>query len=135
MAEIVYSTQRTGFDPTKVYRNPRYFERAMADGVSRVTVVGDWPSVVAAYKAAGVEVVSVTGPVLGNVVPKAVATAINAAFPEGIGTDSGDQFSDDELRKIIEQVTGEKVHHKTGREKLVARYNELNAKAAQETGN
>lgn len=50
-----------------------------------------------------------------------------------LGTDSGDQFSDEQLRAIIEQETGEKVHHKTGREKLVARFNEINAaKAARQ---
>lgn len=44
-----------------------------------------------------------------------------------LGTDSADQFSDDQLRAAIEVATGEKVHHKTGREKLVARFNEINA--------
>lgn len=59
------------------------------------------------------------------------ADAKKAAGIEGskidLGTDSGDQFSDDQLRAIIEQETGEKVHHKTGRAKLIERFNELNA--------
>lgn len=59
------------------------------------------------------------------------AAARKAAGIEGgkidLGTDSGDQFSDDQLRAIIEQETGEKVHHKTGRAKLIERFNELNA--------
>lgn len=50
---------------------------------------------------------------------------------QGIGTDSGDQFSEDELRKIIEQETGEKVHHRTGREKLIEAFDRLNAAAAE----
>lgn len=50
---------------------------------------------------------------------------------EGIGTDSGDQFSDDQLREAIEKATGEKPHHRLGREKLVERFNELNAEAAK----
>lgn len=50
--------------------------------------------------------------------------------PAGIGTDSADQFSDEQLRAAIEAATGEKVHHKTGREKLIARFNEINAENA-----
>lgn len=46
-----------------------------------------------------------------------------------LGTDSGDQFSDDQLREIIEEETGKKPHHKVGRDKLIAKFNELNAKA------
>jgi len=49
-----------------------------------------------------------------------------------LGTDSGDQFSDDELRKIIEQVTGQKPHHLLGRAKLVEQFNSLNRQAAGE---
>lgn len=46
---------------------------------------------------------------------------------EGIGTDSGDQFSNEQLHDAIEQATGERLHHKTGRDKLIATFNELNA--------
>lgn len=53
--ELTYSSQKTDFDPDKRYRNPEYFERPEA-GVTKVTVVGDWPIVVEAYKAAMVEV-------------------------------------------------------------------------------
>ena len=53
--ELTYSSQKTDFDPDKRYRNPEYFERPEA-GVTKVTVVGDWPIVVEAYKAATVEV-------------------------------------------------------------------------------
>ncbi|WP_421090056.1 hypothetical protein [Pseudochrobactrum sp. MP213Fo] len=54
------------------------------------------------------------------------ATIINP----NLGTDSGEQFSDDQLRDAITQATGTKPHHKTGREKLIADYNALNLKAA-----
>lgn len=50
----------------------------------------------------------------------------------GLGTDSGDQFADDELRKIIERETGQKPHHNTGRAKLVEQFNALNAAASGE---
>lgn len=46
---------------------------------------------------------------------------------EELGTDSGDQFSDEQLRAIIKDVSGKAPHHKLGREKLVAQFNELNA--------
>lgn len=47
----------------------------------------------------------------------------------GIGTDSGDQFSDEQLRDAIEQATGKAPHPNTGRVKLIAQFNELNSKA------
>jgi len=53
--ELTYSSQKTDFDPDKRYRNPEYFERPES-GVAKVIVMGDWPIVVDAYKAAKVEV-------------------------------------------------------------------------------
>ena len=53
--ELTYSNQRGGFDPGKRYRNPEHFDKPEA-GVTSVLVVGDWPHVVAAYKAAGIDV-------------------------------------------------------------------------------
>jgi len=47
-----------------------------------------------------------------------------------LGTDSGEQFSDEQLRGAIEAATGQRPHHFTGRDKLIAQFNELNAKAA-----
>ena len=53
--ELTYSNQRGGFDPGKRYRNPEHFDKPEA-GVTSVLVVGDWPNVVAAYRAAGIDV-------------------------------------------------------------------------------
>jgi hypothetical protein len=53
--ELIYSTQSSGFDPEKRYRNPEHFERPEA-GVTGVVVVGDWQNVVDAYENVGVEV-------------------------------------------------------------------------------
>ncbi len=48
----------------------------------------------------------------------------------GIGTDCGDQLSDDQLRAAIEASTGRATHPQTKRETLIAKFNELNAQAA-----
>lgn len=53
--ELIYSTQSSGFDPDKRYRNPEHFDRPET-GVTSVLVVGEWPKVVDAYKDAGVDV-------------------------------------------------------------------------------
>lgn len=65
--ELVYTSQKSNFDPAKRYRNPEYFERPEG-GVAKVTLIGDWPAVAEAYKAANVEVA-----VVKTVKPKKVA--------------------------------------------------------------
>lgn len=59
MSEIVYSSQRRGFQPGRIYKNPRYFDGVLAPGATSVIVVGDWPGVVAAYEKAGIPVTKV----------------------------------------------------------------------------
>ena len=53
--ELTYSNQLSGFDPEKRYRNPEHFDKPEA-GVTSVLVIGDWPKVVDAYEAVGVDV-------------------------------------------------------------------------------
>ncbi|WP_032883454.1 hypothetical protein [Pseudomonas fluorescens] len=53
--ELTYSNQLNDFDPEKRYRNPEHFDKPEA-GVTRVLVIGDWPNVVDAYEAAGIDV-------------------------------------------------------------------------------
>lgn len=53
--ELTYSNQLNGFDPEKRYRNPEHFDKPEA-AVTSVLVIGDWPSVVNAYEAAGIDV-------------------------------------------------------------------------------
>lgn len=53
--ELTYSNQLDGFDPEKRYRNPEHFDKPEA-GVTSVLVIGDWPRVVNAYEAAGIDV-------------------------------------------------------------------------------
>lgn len=53
--ELTYSNQLADFDPAKRYRNPEHFDKPEA-GVTSVLVIGDWPVVVDAYEALGIEV-------------------------------------------------------------------------------
>ncbi|WP_240997333.1 CTP synthase [Pseudomonas viridiflava] len=53
--ELVYSNQRGDFDPNKRYRNPDLF-RNVERGVTKVTVVGDYPEIVNAYEAVEIDV-------------------------------------------------------------------------------
>lgn len=53
--ELIYTTQRDGFEQSRTYRNPRHFDQA-EPGVESVVVIGDWPKVVDAYEAAGADV-------------------------------------------------------------------------------
>jgi hypothetical protein len=56
---------------------------------------------------------------------------VHADDSENIDFDSGDAFSDDQLREAIKEVTGKAPHHKMGHDKLVARFDELNEQAVQ----
>ena len=56
MAEIVYSQSRHPQMEGRLFENPRHFT-GVRDDVSKVIVVGDFPHIVAAYKARKVEVV------------------------------------------------------------------------------
>lgn len=59
--ELIYTKQRSGFEPGKFYRSPQHFDRPEL-GVTRVVVVGDWPKIVEAHKDAGIEVEVVEAP-------------------------------------------------------------------------
>lgn len=50
-----------------------------------------------------------------------------------LGTDSGDQFSDAQLRDIIGEVTGTKPSNAAKRENLIKRFNDINAEFAEKT--
>lgn len=60
--------------------------------------------------------------------PEAPAAPVaDEGEPVGLGTDSGDDFSDKELCEMIEQETGKRPGGRTSRENLIAQYNALNA--------
>lgn len=59
--EIVYTRSKSGTGPGRIARNPRFFDGHIEDGATRVFIVGKWPAIIAAYKAAGIEVEEIGG--------------------------------------------------------------------------
>lgn len=52
------------------------------------------------------------------------------ADPTDWGTDSGDQFSDEQLRDAIKIATGKAPGGRSSRETLIQQFNDLNARSA-----
>lgn len=114
---VIYTAQKTGLEKGKRYANPRFFDGKPKSGVTKVVVVGNWPAVVEAYKAKGVEVVqqeafNYVKPSKYKEPPRDLVAKVEAEPVDGP--------SDEELRDMIEDATGNRPHHRTGREKLVA---------------
>lgn len=59
--ELIYTNQLEGFDPDKRYRTASLF-RGIERDATAVVVVGDYPDIVAAYEAEGVDVSVVEAP-------------------------------------------------------------------------
>jgi hypothetical protein len=78
--ELVYSTQKTGYEAGRHYSNPRFFMRPRA-GVTKVIVVGNWPNVVSAYKRAGVPVEVIRAPRMSGEDPTPAPKKAPAAGP------------------------------------------------------
>lgn len=70
--ELIYTNQLEGFDPDKRYRTASLF-RSIERDATAVVVVGDYPDIVAAYEAAGVDVLVEDAP--AALVPSAKAPA------------------------------------------------------------
>ena len=70
--ELIYTNQLEDFDPDKRYRTASLF-RGIERDATAVVVVGDYPDIVAAYEAAGVDVSVVEAPAVP--VPSAKAPA------------------------------------------------------------
>lgn len=99
--ELVYSTQNSDFDPEKRYRNPAHFDRPEA-GATHAVVIGDWPKVVDAYEALGVEV-SVLKPLISPPVDSNGANAI-----AGLEQDNATLRAErDGIMRLIEAAEGQ----------------------------
>lgn len=59
-------------------------------------------------------------------------TPQSQATVDGIGTDSGNQFSEEQLRSAIEAATGKAPHPSAKLETLIDKFNELNAAESAE---
>lgn len=99
--ELVYSTQNSDFDPEKRYRNPAHFDRPEA-GVTHAVVIGEWPKVVDAYEALGVEV-SVTKPLISEPVDLGGAAVI-ASLQQDNATLRAER---DGILRLIEAAEGQ----------------------------
>lgn len=99
--ELVYSTQNSDFDPEKRYRNPAHFDRPES-GVTHAVVIGDWPKVVDAYEALGVEV-SVTKPLISEPVDLGGAAVI-ASLEQDNATLRAER---DGILRLIEAAEGQ----------------------------
>lgn len=134
MTEIVYASWRVPEAEGRAFRNPRFFDKPEPNA-SKVFVAGNWPKVERAYRMAGIPIV-----MLGrgegarmNVPPLPSALADRISGEKiSLGTDSGDQLSDDQLRIAIKEATGKAPHHKLGREKLIEAFNSINADQSQD---
>ncbi|MEN5258634.1 hypothetical protein [Pseudomonas protegens] len=71
--ELIYTNQLEGFDPDKRYRTASLF-RGIERDATAVVVVGDYPDIVAAYEAEGVDVSVVEVPAVPLPSAKAPAT-------------------------------------------------------------
>lgn len=82
--ELIYTAQKSGFEPDKRYRNPEHFDRAES-GVKKVVVVGEWPKVVAAYEEVGAEVSVVEKPRV--TLQKAVVGGLSSGLSEPLAAE------------------------------------------------
>lgn len=96
MSQVVYSAQKSGFVKGRIYLNPRFFDGTLQPGVTSVVIVGDWPKVEEAYKAAGIPVTiaknanSLPNPDAGtDNVSREVTTEHQDSVVKGKGKDAG----------------------------------------------
>ncbi|MBS4090676.1 hypothetical protein [Pseudomonas rustica] len=99
--ELVYSTQNSDFDPEKRYRNPAHFDRPES-GVTHAVVIGDWPKVIDAYEAVGVEV-SVLKPLISEPIDSDAADIIASLEQDNATL----RVERDGVLRLIEDVEGQ----------------------------
>lgn len=97
--ELVYTNQLEGFEPGKRYRAPGLFRSVERDATA-VTVVGDYPGIVAAYEDAGVDVEVVE-------VPRSVSALAVGGEQSQVDELAGHlQAENDALRLLIDAADG-----------------------------
>lgn len=79
--DLIYSAQRSGFAPGAVYQNPRYWSGRVDTRYDRVIIIGHWPEIAAAYRAAGIEVIAE---------PDQAPLPVNGALDDAGGDGTGD---------------------------------------------
>lgn len=112
---------RAGKEPAQV-RHAQFFDQPeKADAVTILDCVSDYDRarISAAYEIDEADAVFLPLGLAGG----------KEKTSEPLGTDSGDQFSDEQLRAAITTATGKAPHPQTGRKKLIAQFNALNAAA------
>ncbi|WP_085637914.1 MULTISPECIES: hypothetical protein [unclassified Pseudomonas] len=120
--KLIYSTQNSDFDPEKRYRNPVHFDRPEA-GVKQVVVMGDWPKVVSAYEAVGVDV-SVVKPLSDPAVDTG-STDFSAELQEAIDKLNAER---DGVVRLIEAAEGKsELEHPGAGELPIRLFDALNA--------
>lgn len=122
------------FDPEKhsVYRDKEPEPPFVEDG--KIVIPDDWQEMDWEDQVVlALAIVGGKGPLVpseGQTVQEKAHAIIMAQWSDetsNLGTDSGDQLSDEQLRAAIEAATGKKPHPNAKRETLVNRYNEINA--------
>ncbi|WP_254658324.1 hypothetical protein [Pseudomonas lundensis] len=86
--ELVYTNQLDGFEAGKRYRAPELFRSVERDATA-VTVVGDYPQIVAAYEDSGVEVKVIELPAAVVVGTQAVASGELSQLLAALQDESG----------------------------------------------
>jgi hypothetical protein len=104
MTEYVYGTERREIG-TRTFKNARFFQALEADA-THVVVIGDYPKIVAAYRAAGVPVDAIpVGSRIPNplpVIPPSLAQSIveSQAAPEAMMEHSKEPLAKEEEQPV-----------------------------------
>ena len=113
MTHYVYTKEVGDICEGASYRNPQYFERAYGDA-TKVTIIGDWPEIAAAYEEAGVTVEVSDGEVIPLDDEMVVDDAEEGdekdrliAALAGYGVEKDRRSSEETLRRILTELENE----------------------------
>lgn len=107
--KVIYSKQRSSFKAGYDYRNPQFFQGPMTKDLKEVTVIGDYPEIVAAYTKLGFDVKVVRGraenyvpPLPVGVLP-AIPTDLDSPGDENLIEEPGSVVLSDETLETDEK--------------------------------